>query len=167
MTRMSNLSIIAIAALAGCAAPATASGGPATVLKAPSLARFMRESLNVPFSFAMMATASQRPHRVVKAASLLGDAAHHLADWADPPRVSPQGREVFYAYAANLGHHVRRLEFATQHRDAEATADSLEQIRQTCNRCHNFFRPASRISPDVYVDFSIHDRVAVDLPGGD
>jgi hypothetical protein len=127
----------------------------------------MRENVNVPFSFAMMSTANKRPQRIGMAASMLRDAAHNLADWADPPAVSAQGREVFYAYAGNLGHHVRRLELATEQRDAEATADSLEQIRQTCNSCHNFFRPASRISPDVLVDLSVYERIAVDLPGGE
>jgi cytochrome c556 len=161
-----TLARVLFAALAaGCASAPPQAVAPASD-EPRSLARFMRENLNVPFSFAMMATATKRPHRVHMAASVLREAAYHLADWPDPPAVSMQGRDVFYAYATNLAYHVRRLERATAGHDAPQVAYSLERIRQTCNSCHSFFRPASRFSPDVYVDYSVHGRVAVELPGG-
>lgn len=123
------------------------------------LARFMREQVSVPFSFAMLETAkSPHGHRVYRAATVLHDAAHDLVQWSDPPAASEEGREVFYAYAHNLEHQVGRLEVAAADRDAELAADSLEGIRQTCNSCHHYFRPASRISPDVAYDQYVLDR---------
>ena len=124
------------------------------------LGRFMREEVSVPFSFAMLATAGTHGRRIHKAATVLREAARDLAHWSDPPAVSEQGRHVFYAYAQNLERHVARLELAAANRELELAADSLEQIRQTCNGCHHFFRPASRISPDV-----AYDRYALELGG--
>lgn len=116
------------------------------------LSRFMREAVNVPFAFVLLETASTpRGPRIHKAASILREAAHDLVHWADPPVMSNEGREVFYAYAENLEYHVTRLEDAAAH--DVLTLDALEQIRQTCNHCHRFFRPASVISPDVAYDW--------------
>jgi cytochrome c556 len=142
-----------------CAAPSQAFVE--TARPVAPLSRFMREEVSVPFSFAMLATASaHRGRRVHQAASMLREAAHDLVHWSDPPAVSEQGQRVFYAYAENLEYHVSRLEHAAANREPEQAADSLEQIRQTCNSCHHFFRPASRISPDV-----AYDRFALDLGG--
>jgi hypothetical protein len=117
------------------------------------LAQFMREMVSVPYSFAMLETAGKkRPQRMYKAATVLRASAQHLSHWSDPPTVSAQGREVFYAYARNLVHHVGRLEASVQEHDTEVLVDSLEQIRQTCNNCHRYFRPASRLSSDVLFD---------------
>ncbi|GEM_PF-2661530 len=146
----------AIAALAiSCAAPGTVveESAPSALSTAP-LGRFMREEVNVPFSFVMLETASaQRNRRVHKAASLLREAARDLAQWSDPPVDSVEGRDVFFAYAQNLEFHVARLEDAAAHHQEEESADTVEEIRQTCNHCHRFFRPASVISPDVAYDW--------------
>jgi cytochrome c556 len=122
------------------------------------LSQFMRERVNVPFAFAMMESGNQRQHRVRKAASVLKDAVQHLVHWSNPPVVSVQGRDVFVTYAMSLEGHVLELERAAQQRDADGAAHSLEQIRQTCNHCHRFFRPANRLSPDV-----AYDRLAIEL----
>jgi hypothetical protein len=149
-----------------CAAPAQlAAGGDgeliATPAPQPPLARFMREAVNVPFSFMMHeTTGARRGRRVHRAASVLREAARDLVRWSDPPPVSDEGRLVFYAFAANLEHHVATLEDATARHDEARSADSVEQIRQTCNHCHRFFRPASVISPDV-----AYDGYATDLGG--
>ncbi|MEO8700532.1 MAG: hypothetical protein ABI867_10835 [Kofleriaceae bacterium] len=128
---------------------------------APPLARFMREEVNVPFSFMMHeAAGAQRERRVHRAASVLREAARDLTRWSDPPPVSDEGRLVFFAYAENLEHLVAELEDAAAHHDDEMSADSVERIRQTCNQCHRFFRPASVISPDV-----AYDGYAVDHGG--
>src|SRR5688500_16409657 len=147
-----NLTIITSVALASCATPASIttlrpSGGPESAT--PQLARFMRERVNVPFAFAMMESETNRPIRMHKAAGLMREAARHLVHWSTPPSASPQGREVFYAYAQSLERHIGRLEFASAARETDAIANSLERIRQTCNDCHHFFRPASQLSRDV------------------
>jgi hypothetical protein len=151
------------AALAiSCAVPASQLAEPEAPTRSVSLplARFMREAVNVPFSFVMLETGNQRGLRVHTAATILREAARDLTQWSDPPVESDEGRQVFYAYAENLEQLVARLEdSAAQHEDA-TSADSVEQIRQTCNQCHRFFRPASVISPDV-----AYDGYAIDLGG--
>lgn len=112
----------------------------------------MREAVNVPFSFVQIEAATeQRDVRVHRAATVLRAAAQDLIQWSDPPVASEEGREVFYAYAQNLEFHSARLEDAAAHR--EDSAESVEQIRQTCNHCHRYFRPASFLSPDVAYDW--------------
>lgn len=136
-----------------CAAPGThvEENGPLTT--AP-LARFMREEVNVPFAFVMFETATaQREKRVHRAAVALRDAAHDLAHWSDPPVVTDEGRAVFFAYAENLQVHVARLEDAAIRKEPEVAVESVEQIRQTCNHCHRFFRSTSSISSDVAYDW--------------
>lgn len=125
-----------------------------TALPELPLGRFMREEVNVPFSFVMLETAStQSDRRVHRAAIVLREAARGLQSWEDPPVTTDEGRDVFYAYAENLEYHVGLLEDAAASRETQRTADSVEQIRQTCNSCHRFFRPASVISPDVAYDW--------------
>lgn len=146
-----------IAALViSCAAPvaqiAEAETPALSTLASLPLARFMREEVNVPFSFVMIEAATEHGgRRVHKAASVLREAARDLVEWTDPPVMSDEGRDVFHAYAQNLELHVARLEDAAERH--EDSAESVEQIRQTCNSCHRFFRPASFLSPDVAYDW--------------
>lgn len=153
----------AIAAMAiSCAAPTSQrdAGAPVPLSPAP-LARFMRESVGVPFSFVMFETGTaQRERRVHRAAVMLRAAAIDLAHWSDPPAASEEGREVFFTYASNLERHVARLEDAAARRETDVAVDSVEQIRQTCNHCHRFFRPTNMISSDV-----AYDWYALDLGG--
>jgi hypothetical protein len=157
MFRMMVSPAVAVLAIS-CAAPAAqiVETEPPTVAPLQSdlpLARFMREEVNVPFSFMMLETGTTRGRRVHKAAIVLREAARDLVQWSDPPVMSDEGREVFYAYAQNLEFHVARLEDAAAHQQEEDSADSVEQIRQTCNHCHRFFRPTSFLSPDVAYDW--------------
>jgi len=120
------------------------------------LARFMREVVSVPYSFAVLEQdGRRRPVRFERAAIVLQDAARDLVHWEDPPVESESAREVFYTYARSLEQQVGSLQSAARaHHLAEATV-RLEKIRQTCNSCHRFFRPASVISKDV-----LYDRMA-------
>lgn len=146
--------------LVGCAMPSTPAVeiDPARLAydRSPAqseLARFMRESVNVPFSFAVFeAEQQQRPRRVQHAAVVLQDAVANLVYWPEPPAVSEPARDVFYTYARQLERQVSWLEVAAREHDADQTAARLEDIRQTCNTCHHFFRPASVISKDVLSD---------------
>jgi hypothetical protein len=117
------------------------------------LARFMREGVSIPYSIAVLA--SHRPERrarVHRAALVLQDAVQDLVHWTDPPVRSDAARDVFFAYAHSLERHVTRLEVAARTHDAELAAHSLEAIRDACNHCHRFFRPANKISADVALD---------------
>jgi len=150
-----------VAGMASCAAPPAQSPEPRVPVVSPPdfpLARFMREQVNVPFSFVMLETATApRARRVHRAASVLRDAARDLMDWSDPPVGSDEARQVFFAYAEDLENHVARLEdVSSQETDFDAT--TIEQIRHTCNDCHHFFRPASVLSPDVAYDWLALDH---------
>ena len=161
MVRRMVAPAIAVFAI-GCAAPAmqVAESDHPTV-PAPPLARFMREEVNVPFAFMMLEGATApRALRVHKAAVVLRSAARDLVRWSDPPDVSDEGRKVFYAYAETLEFHVARLEDAVAQHEVAIAADTVEEIRQTCNHCHRFFRPSSALSPDVAYDWYALD------PGG-
>jgi len=132
---------------------------PAPVRSNTELARFMREMVNVPFSFAMLEhDGRQRQVRYQRAAIVLRDAVRDLVHWHDPPGASAAASEVFFEYARDLERQVGRFEIAARHHDVAGTAQQLEAIRQTCNSCHRFFRPSSVISADV-----VYDRFAVDL----
>lgn len=157
---MNGVRFIAVV-LVGCAASAKPAHVTAPIEHPPiELARFMREQVNVPFSFAMLETDTRgsTTERVYAAARVLRDAAAHLAHWSHPPRVSVQGREVFFTYARYLESQVRELEHASRELDSSGAAASLAGIRRTCNSCHRFFRPAARLSHDV-----LYDRFAVEL----
>ena len=149
MIACSSIATLAIS----CAAPtAQVMETDPSKLETLPLARFMREEVNVPFSFMLIETATeQRVPRVHRAATVLREAAHDLVRWSDPPGASDEARAVFHAYAENLEFHVARLE--DESANHEDSADSVEQIRQTCNHCHRFFRPANFLSPDVAYDW--------------
>jgi hypothetical protein len=155
----SILGCLALASFAlSCAAPATHVVPNEPSFPAPQLGRFMRESVNVPFSFVMLETASAKHgRRVHKAAGILRDAARDLVGWSNPPVMSDEGREVFFTYAQQLEDDAARLEYAAAQHEAQDTVDTVEEIRQTCNSCHHFFRPASKFSPDVSLDWDTLD----------
>lgn len=141
----------ALLAIGGCGAAPRSALRPAdrdaviTVAR-PRLARFMREVVNVPFSFAVLEhDGARRPVRYRGAALVLHGAVRDLARWQAPPTVSPEGRAVFYTYARHLERQVARLERATRDPDPVETGARLDAIRQTCDGCHRFFRPPSAI----------------------
>ena len=70
---------------------------------------------------------------------------------------SDEARAVFYAYADHLAYNAGRLEAAAADRQADLAIHTIEEIRQTCNDCHRFFRPASVLSADVAYDWNVLD----------
>src|SRR5688572_1511280 len=149
------------AAVAGCGSTRI-TGTPAATAARPNtgLARFMRESVNVPFSVAVLERHGDRRARwFLGSAWVLRDAARDLAEWPTPPTRSASARAVFYTYAAQLDRQVERFEDAARSGDLAATTRGLLAIRETCNACHKFFRPATAASADV-----AHDLVGLDGP---
>jgi len=63
-----------------------------------------------------------------------------LRDWRELPTQSPQGREVFYTYAASVELQTTELSNAIERRDDETAATHMSDIADTCNNCHHFFR---------------------------
>jgi hypothetical protein len=140
------------AAVAGCGATRVAGTTADAPVDRPNtgLARFMRESVNVPFSVAVLEHDGHRRARwFLGSAWVLGDAARDLAAWPNPPTRSAAARAVFYTYAAALDRQVERFEDAARSGDLAATTRGLLAIRDTCNTCHRFFRPATAASADV------------------
>lgn len=156
---ISMLGAVAVVVFASsCAAPTThvVPNDPQLPVDAP-LGRFMREAVNVPFAFVQLetVTAAHRGRRVHKAANMLHAAARDLVDWSSPPVDTAEGREVFVTYAQQLEYYAATLEDGANERDL--AVDTLDDIRQTCNDCHHFFRPAAKISPDVAYDWDVLD----------
>lgn len=115
------------------------------------LSQYMRKTINVPFTVAMIEseeTDAMSP-RLSHAATVLGDAAKGLREWKDFPGQNDAARQTFFAYALNLEKHVDNLQTATAD-----PGQHLEAIRQACNACHRFFRPSNRL--DVAAEIRGH-----------
>jgi hypothetical protein len=105
----------------------------------------MREHVNVPFSYAVLESAStNRTIRVHRAALVLTLAARSLNEWKNPPVDSEGGRAVFYEYARDLARRATELERTARSHDTAQTAQNLVGIQETCNGCHRFFREGMR-----------------------
>ncbi|HEY5939136.1 MAG TPA: hypothetical protein VIU61_31005, partial [Kofleriaceae bacterium] len=102
----------------------------------PQLSRFMREHVNVPFSYAVLETASaNRPVRVHKAALVLTMAARSLGEWKNPPVHSEDGRAVFFEYARDLARRATLLEHTARTHDTAQTMQTLVEIQAVCASC--------------------------------
>jgi hypothetical protein len=88
-----------------------------------------------------------------RAATTLRGSISQLREWPEvSSSQSPEGREVFYTYAASVDRQTQRLFEAIEKRDNDTAATQMQDIADTCNNCHHFFRlkledsvvPASR-----------------------
>ncbi len=75
-----------------------------------------------------------------QAGAVLQGVVARLRVWDEPPTKSQEGREVFYTYANSVGAASARLAAAIERNDNPAAARELQQIANTCNNCHHFFR---------------------------
>ena len=75
-----------------------------------------------------------------QAASTLQSSISKLRTWKTPPTDSAQGREVFYTFATSVDASTGRLVDSIVAGDESAATAHLEQIADTCNNCHHFFR---------------------------
>jgi cytochrome c556 len=73
-------------------------------------------------------------------ASVLQGAIARVREWDEPPTQSQEGREVFYTYANSVHRATERLVAAIDADDSAGTVAELQQIANTCNNCHHFFR---------------------------
>lgn len=75
-----------------------------------------------------------------QAASTLQASISKLRGWKTPPTDSAEGREVFYTFATSVDASTGRLVASILAGDKQAATGHLEQIADTCNNCHHFFR---------------------------
>ncbi len=141
--------LAALALLVGCSAPAAP---PRTVTptigSSKELQALMKEQVNPTFSKLtflafhaeeMEDTVSAR-RQMAEQATRLSSAFARLRDFRTPPTQTPEGREVFFAYAQAVDGYAQKLVGAVA-TNAEADVQKhLESISKTCNDCHHFFR---------------------------
>ncbi len=72
--------------------------------------------------------------------TVLRRAVGELRDWRELQTQSAQGRDVFNAFATNVDRQAQQLFDAIDRRDADGTEKQMQDIADTCNNCHHFFR---------------------------
>jgi len=77
---------------------------------------------------------------IQRAASTLRFSIQQLRDWPDLPTQTTEGRDVFYTFAASVDRQAQHLFDAVQHRDNATAATQVQDMADTCNNCHHFFR---------------------------
>lgn len=73
-------------------------------------------------------------------ATVLRQGMGELAAWREPPTQSTEGKEVFFTYSANVDKQTQTLFDAIERRDAVVAEKQMQEIADTCNNCHHFFR---------------------------
>jgi hypothetical protein len=144
--------VIASALLLGCGAKPPVAANPndgVTIRKLEALGALMKNEINPAFSkltflLAHAEAIAEDPQSVRGELSTAGTnlraAIGKLREWHDPPTVSDQGRDVFLAYAANIDGMTTRLIESIGRDDRPKALGQLEEIADTCNNCHHFFR---------------------------
>lgn len=75
-----------------------------------------------------------------RAATILRGSIGELRDWRELSTQSVEGRDVFFTYAASVDRQAQRLVEAIDKKDNETAAAQMQDIADTCNNCHHFFR---------------------------
>jgi hypothetical protein len=76
-----------------------------------------------------------------RAASTLRTSIGELRDWRELTMMqSTEGREVFNTYAGSVDRQAQKLVDAIAARDNDTAAAQMQDIADTCNNCHHFFR---------------------------
>jgi cytochrome c556 len=73
-------------------------------------------------------------------ATVLRSGMGELAAWREPPTQTTEGREVFFTYSQNVDKQTQSLFDAIERRDGGAAEKQMQEIADTCNNCHHFFR---------------------------
>lgn len=75
-----------------------------------------------------------------RAATTLRGSIGELRDWPELQTQSNEGRDVFNTFAMNVDRQAQKLVDAIASRDADTAANQMQDIADTCNNCHHFFR---------------------------
>jgi hypothetical protein len=119
-----------------------------TTRSSPALNALMNEHVNPAFSklsfLVFHADTMEDPDAargaLASTARELAAATTQLRTWDDPPVLSREGRDVFQTYSASVDGYAQKLVAAVASGDDGASRHALEQIAETCNNCHHFFR---------------------------
>jgi hypothetical protein len=142
--------MIALAlALTACPKPAPQTAAPGDTPGVTALAILMKNRINPAFSKLTFLVfhgdeLQEDPNAVrmelQRTANLLKGSVGELKEWREPPTDSTEGREVFYTYTANVDQQARQLFDAIERHDAAAAQTQMQDLADTCNNCHHFFR---------------------------
>ncbi len=78
---------------------------------------------------------------MARAAGTLRTSIGELRDWRELSMMqSMEGREVFNTYAGSVDRQAQKLVDAIAARDNDTAAAQMQDIADTCNNCHHFFR---------------------------
>jgi cytochrome c556 len=135
--------------LAACTKSQVPATDPAPDAGMAALAALMKNQINPAFSKLMFLVFHeedlQEEPTAVRAemqryAQLLRTSIGELREWKEPPTQSAEGREVFYTFSANVDRQAQQLFAAVERRDRASAEAQMQEIADTCNNCHHFFR---------------------------
>ena len=148
--------------LAACGQPKSTGSTTGGTRSMAALAALMKNEINPAFSKLTFLirhadTMQEDPaskDELQQAALVLRGAMTKLRGWATPPTESAQGREVFYTFATSVDGTTTKLFDSINLGDMRSARAQLQQIADTCNNCHHFFRLDLRDSVvgEPYVD---------------
>lgn len=143
------LSTVLFASLGACPkAPVPASDRPPDAGMA-ALAALMKNQINPAFSKLtflvfhgdeLQEDANAVRAEMQRAASTLRGSIGELRDWRELNTQSVEGRDVFFTYAASVDRQAQKLVEAIEKRDNDSAMTQMQDIADTCNNCHHFFR---------------------------
>jgi hypothetical protein len=114
-----------------------------------ALAALMKNQINPAFSKLMFLVfhedeLQEEPNAVraeqQRFARLLRTSIGELREWKELSTQTPEGREVFYTFASNVDRQTQQLFDAIERRDRATAEAHMQDIADTCNNCHHFFR---------------------------
>lgn len=147
-TTLSRRAAFALVLTACAKAPAPPTERPSDAGMA-ALAALMKNQINPAFSkltfLVFHAEELQEDPNVVRmemqrTATLLRVSIGELREWKEPPTQSREGRDVFYTFAASVDRQAQTLFDAIQKRDPDTATAQMQDMADTCNNCHHFFR---------------------------
>lgn len=152
MSRFTTSRRVALALVLSCVA-CTKAPAPPTEKRSDAgmaaLAALMKNQINPAFSkltfLVFHAEELQEDPNAVRAelqrfATMLRGSILELRDWKELPTQSREGRDVFYTYAASVDRQAQTLFDAIQRKDNDTAVAQMQDIADTCNNCHHFFR---------------------------
>lgn len=147
MTRSTLLLLLVAACSRGPAAKGPDDGP--TIASVAELGALMKNEINPAFSrltFLLLHGESVEDNaealgaELGRSASRLRGAIAKLRAWTHVPAKTEQGREVFFTFAESVDQMTEKLVVRVSRGEREAAQGQLEQIADTCNNCHHFFR---------------------------
>ena len=141
--------IIGLVLAMGCSKPAAQGPEQPKSKSVAELAALMKNEINPQFSRLMFllfhGDTVEDDKQTVRAemqrsATALRTSIGRLRTWEKVPAESSEARDVFYTFAESVDLNTLKLVQAIDRGDDNVATRQLEQIADTCNNCHHFFR---------------------------